>query len=250
MSAIIYGPFLSQVLFLLIAVFSLAEFYKLFNNTSANPNTTMGLVAGCLCYIVLTGISAGILQSKWIYLLMPALCILFIAELFRKKEQPFLNIAYSLTGIVYTVIPLSLLNFIPLIDDQYHYKILLGYFFLLWTYDTFAYVFGVLLGKHRMFERISPKKSWEGGIGGLISTIAMAFLLSRFFTELTSINWMVIAIIIAVTGTLGDLTESMLKRSLNIKDTGTILPGHGGLLDRFDALFLSVPFVLMYLMLR
>ena len=113
-----------------------------------------------------------------------------------------------------------------------------------------AYIFGRWLGKHRLFERISPKKSWEGSIGGTVFAIGMAYVIAQFFTELSPIDWMIITFIIVVTGTLGDLTESMLKRSVNVKDSGTLLPGHGGLLDRFDALLLSVPFVLMYLMLR
>ena len=161
-----------------------------------------------------------------------------------------MNIALTLAGIIYAVIPLALLNFICVIDHQYHYKILLGYFFVLWTHDIMAYIFGRWIGKHRLFERISPKKSWEGSIGGMLSAMGMAFALAQFFTELTTVDWIIITGIIVITGTLGDLVESMLKRSLNVKDSGTILPGHGGLLDRFDALFLSVPFVLVYLMLR
>ena len=113
-----------------------------------------------------------------------------------------------------------------------------------------AYIFGRWLGKHRLFERISPKKSWEGSAGGMLSAMGMAFVLAQFFTELATIDWIVITVIIVVTGTLGDLVESMLKRSLNVKDSGTLLPGHGGLLDRFDALFLSVPFVLLYLIFK
>ncbi len=246
-SAIIYGPLLSQVLFLWIALFSLAEFYKLFKNTPYNANATLGIVIGCICYIVITGIAADILDTKWIYILIPISSIIFFAELFRKKDQPFLNIALTLTGILYVIVPFALLNMIGIMNHEYHYKILLGYFFLLWTGDIMAYIFGRWLGKHRLFERISPKKSWEGSIGGMLSAVGMAFLIAQFFTELSTIDWVVITIIIVITGTLGDLTESLLKRSLSIKDSGNILPGHGGLLDRFDALLLSVPFVLMYL---
>ncbi len=250
MAAIIYGPLASQVLFLWIALFSLAEFYSLFKNTAHSPNTVVGIIVGCISYCVITGIAADLIPAKWIYILLPFFALIFIAELYRKQEQPFVNIALTIAGIIFAAIPFALLNIIAIIDHQYHYKILLGYFFVLWTHDIMAYIFGRWLGKHRLFERISPKKSWEGSIGGTLFAIGMAYVIAQFFTELSAMDWMVVTFIIVVTGTVGDLTESMLKRSVNVKDSGTILPGHGGLLDRFDALLLSVPFVLMYLMLR
>ncbi len=249
-SAIIFGPLSAQILFLWIALFSLAEFYRIFNTTTTKPNTFLGLIVGCVTYLLVSALAADFIAAKYLFVLLPLFSILFFAELYRKKEQPFANIALTLTGILYVVVPFSLLNVITIIDHQYHYKILLGYFFILWTSDIMAYIFGMWLGKHRLFERISPKKSWEGSIGGALSAVGMAVVIAQFFTELSTIDWIVITIIIVITGTLGDLTESMLKRSLNIKDSGNILPGHGGLLDRFDALLLSVPFVLFYLMIK
>lgn len=120
---------------------------------------------------------------------------------------------------------------------------------MLWTNDTGAYLAGRFFGKHKLFERISPKKTWEGSIGGGILTIGVAFILSVYFTNLDQTNWIVLAILVAVFGGLGDLVESMLKRSLNIKDSGNLLPGHGGILDRFDGLLLSIPFIYSYLYL-
>jgi phosphatidate cytidylyltransferase len=110
-----------------------------------------------------------------------------------------------------------------------------------------AYIVGMTLGKHKMFERISPKKSWEGAIGGFVFSIVAAYLISIFYNELTTIQWLIFASLIVVFGTFGDLAESMLKRSLNVKDSSSILPGHGGFLDRFDSLFLAVPAVYLYL---
>jgi phosphatidate cytidylyltransferase len=139
------------------------------------------------------------------------------------------------------------MNNLSVFQGFYNRGLILGYFFLLWSSDSFAYVFGNLLGKTKLFERISPKKSWEGFIGGLISTVAISFLLAYFNPEIATIHWVVIAVLIVVCGSLGDLTESLLKRSLNVKDSGSILPGHGGMLDRFDGLLLSAPFVFAYI---
>jgi len=127
--------------------------------------------------------------------------------------------------------------------------LLLGYFVILWINDTFAYLFGTAFGKHRLFERISPKKSWEGSIGGALISIIAAWLIASFTNSLPLIHWIVIAIIIVICGTLGDLVESMLKRSLNCKDSGTLLPGHGGILDRFDSVLISAPIIFVYIQL-
>ena len=248
--AIIYSSLTFQLLFLWIALLSLREFYNLIKSTGSSPNSTLGLIIGCACYLILTGIASGILSNHFAWIIIPTASTIFVAELYRKKQNPFLNIAYTLTGIIYVIIPFAMLHYISMVNGSYQYQNVLGFFILLWTSDSMAYVFGKWLGKHRLFERISPKKSWEGSVGGLISSVAVAYLLSRYFIQLTSLEWMVIAMIVVIAGTFGDLTESMLKRSINVKDSGTLLPGHGGLLDRFDGLFISVPFVLMYLMLR
>lgn len=147
------------------------------------------------------------------------------------------------------MLPFGLLSEIASFRDAYNPGILLGYFVLIWTSDTFAYLIGRKIGKNRLFERISPKKSWEGSAGGAVAAIAMAMLLSRIYPDIEVWIWMVMSSIIVITGTLGDLTESLLKRSLNVKDSGNILPGHGGLLDRFDAILLSAPFVWAFLSL-
>jgi len=123
----------------------------------------------------------------------------------------------------------------------------LGILFLIWSSDSGAYVVGSLIGRTRLFERISPKKSWEGTIGGGLFSLLVAYILSRYFLEIRTDQWLTLAVIVIVAGILGDLIESMLKRSLQIKDSGSILPGHGGILDRFDALIFAVPFAWVYL---
>jgi phosphatidate cytidylyltransferase len=126
---------------------------------------------------------------------------------------------------------------------------MIGYLGILWLNDTGAYFTGSLIGKHKLFERISPKKTWEGSIGGAVLAIATAYLASILFPQFSAWKWIGIGILTVIFGTLGDLVESALKRSLNIKDSGTILPGHGGILDRFDAVLVSVPFVFVFLSL-
>jgi len=125
---------------------------------------------------------------------------------------------------------------------------MLGFFIILWTSASLAYVCGRLFGKRKLYERISPKKTWEGFIGGVVFTIAASWLVGEYIGGLQHLHWMVIGGIVAITGTLGDLVESMFKRSIGVKDSGTLLPGHGGILDRFDAVLISSPFVVMYIL--
>lgn len=184
----------------------------------------------------------------------------FLYDLFSNRENPFQNISMNITGIIYCVLPFILLfqctkiiefkmntpglHYSPEIHPYYF---VLGYFLIVWTNDVMAYFTGRAIGKHKLFERISPKKTWEGFFGGFIFSIGAAILISWYLFFLTTIDWIIIAIIISVFGTLGDLVESMLKRSLQVKDSSNILPGHGGFLDRFDATLIAAPFVYLYL---
>lgn len=133
----------------------------------------------------------------------------------------------------------------PQVDD-YFSGLLIGLFVIIWSSDVFAYLVGSAIGKNRLFERVSPKKSWEGSIGGLSFALLAAYILSLIYPQISLVNWLVLAIIIVIAGTFGDLVESMLKREAGVKDSGTILPGHGGVLDRFDATIFAVPFVFVY----
>jgi phosphatidate cytidylyltransferase len=132
---------------------------------------------------------------------------------------------------------------------SYSFTLPLGFLILQWSSDTFAYLVGRQFGKYKLFERISPKKTMEGFVGALILTMAMGFFLSQFWDDISTKDWIVVAAIVVVFGTLGDLVESLLKRNLSIKDSGSILPGHGGVLDRFDGVFISAPAVYFYLLL-
>lgn len=237
----IFGDWYFYTLFGLVSIVSLNEFYHLFNKTENSPNISQGLILGSLLYIIgiysITNIELNIYFIALIILIFP---LIAFAELFRAKKTPFFNMGITFIGIIYIITPFLIINLLRL--NQTDYWLVLSIFLLTWTSDTFAYLVGRKIGKHKLFERLSPKKSWEGFIGGFLATIFVGFLIA-YLTEDNMIKFMIYGAIISVFGTLGDLVESMLKRSLKIKDTGNILPGHGGLLDRFDAIIFVIPII-------
>lgn len=182
----------------------------------------------------------------WIALIMFRL----ILELYMKEDNPISNLAYSMMSQIYIALPFALMT---AISEFWKPNVILLIFILIWVNDTGAYLVGSTIGRHRLFLRISPKKSWEGFFGGLLFTIATGLILCRLcptFFSLPQIYWLwaVIAAIATVAGTWGDLVESMIKRRLHLKDSGNIIPGHGGILDRIDSLLLVVPAVFLFLM--
>jgi phosphatidate cytidylyltransferase len=229
------------------------EFYKLMAPTQLSANKLPGLTIGLLFFCLICLYSIGYIEINLFWVIVPLISVVFVLELYRKHDYPFQNIAITLFGVLYVVVPLSLLVLIGFPERSvsgYESKVIMGFFFLLWSNDTGAYLTGISIGKHPMFPRISPKKSWEGFTGGLVFTLLVAFIISKYFTELQRMDWMIIAVIICIFGVWGDLIESMLKRSLQIKDSGNILPGHGGILDRFDSVLFSAPIVFVYLQLK
>jgi phosphatidate cytidylyltransferase len=245
-AAIIFNQIIFSGLFFIITILGLSEFYKLWKGGGKNLQEYFGITLGALTYLGLASVSNNLINVDFLLLLLPLIMGAFIVELYRNKPSPFENVALTLSGVLYIAVPFGLLNFLYVSSDHYFYILLLSYFVLLWINDTFAYLFGMTFGKHRLFERISPKKSWEGSVGGGLTAILTAWIFSRYETSIPFIHWAVIALIIVVAGTLGDLVESMMKRSLQIKDSGNILPGHGGILDRFDAVLISAPIVFVY----
>src|SRR5690606_24914284 len=212
------------------------------------------ILTSIITFVVLSLVIAGKAESKYVAFPLLVLFLPFVIELYRKSKTPFVNISYTIFGVFYITLPFAMLYHIGFYNNhqfssEFSYALIWGFFFILWSNDTGAYLSGKYLGKHKLFERISPKKTWEGSIGGAILSIVVAYVCSMYFDEITSKDWIIVAIITVIFGSLGDLVESMLKRSLNIKDSGNILPGHGGILDRFDGLFLSIPFIYAYLTL-
>lgn len=249
---IIFNPFSFYILFALISILGLNEFYNLSKKNNANPQKIIGIITGFVLFSSNFLYASGNIEAKIFLINIPFIVLIFINELYRKKEQPFINIAYTFLGILYIALPFSLCNYLVLQPSNeviYTPHILLGLFILLWTSDSGAYVVGSQIGKRRLFPRISPKKSWEGSIGGAVFALIAAWIMSLYFKELILTDWLIIAIITVVSGTYGDLSESLFKRSIDVKDSGNILPGHGGILDRFDSVLLAAPLVFTYVQL-
>lgn len=255
LSGIMYNYVSFASLFFVVSIWGLYEFYQLSEKLGAKPYKWIGLITGGFLYLASTYFFSFLEIN--LYHLVPAfLFIVFLVALFDKNQNTLLNITYTLTGIVYAVIPFVLLLQIACFDNGIHYDLIpfnshyvLGIILLIWLNDSAAYLVGSFIGKHKLYERISPGKTWEGTIGAAIITMCCSYVISIWFPELAFIHWLVISIIVAIIGTAGDLVESMLKRQAGVKDSGKIMPGHGGILDRFDSLLFVSPFIYAYLQL-
>jgi phosphatidate cytidylyltransferase len=247
-TAVCYSPWTYFIVFFIICFFTLLEFFRLIESDSIITQRMLGMLSGIFLFILTFLAEMRIIESRYYFLLFPLLALVFIVKLYnRSDKKPFVNIAFTFLGLLYISLPVSLLNFAVFEEGTYHYEIILGTLLILWATDTGAYFAGTFLGKHKLFERISPKKTWEGFVGGALLALVFAYGMSRFYASLSLAEWMGLGAIIIVCGTLGDLVESLLKRSMAIKDSGTVLPGHGGFLDRFDGLLICSPFLVAYL---
>lgn len=249
---VLYSDYTFLVLFLVIGALAQLEFYKLVGSISDNlPLTFYGTFCGIVMHVLTFFIEKGDLAYQNYYILSPLLTLIFFIKLYKSKdEKPFKNIAYTFLGIIYVALPFTLLTVLAYIkNDTYDPNIVLGCLFLLWASDSGAYFAGTKFGKTKLFERVSPKKSWEGSIGGMVTAMVVATIISRYFTNYSAFQWYAIGVIIVVAGTYGDLVESLFKRSINIKDSADTIPGHGGFLDRFDGLLLSIPFIIPFVKL-
>jgi len=263
LSCIMFNYVSFAALFFTVSVLGLYEFYQLAEKLGAKPYKIMGLISGALLFgfvAVSNTIYAPIITNYFPFIL--AVCfLLFVAGLLDKKPNTVLNIAYTLMGLVYAVLPFMLLVYISCLHNAYEFEhwysgialynshYVLGIILLIWASDTGAYLVGSLIGKNKLYERISPGKTWEGSVGAALLNIACAYFIAILFPELALKHWIVISILVSVFGTIGDLVESMLKRQAGVKDSGKIMPGHGGILDRFDSLLFVSPFIYAYLKL-
>lgn len=234
--------------FLVICMVCIYEFYNLFLNYGKKPLRYYGIFLTLVIYISSFLISYQLLDATYFLVLYPLFTLGFMIKLYDPNEkEAFENIALTLLGVVYVAIPFASLNMIVFINGVYSYQVILGIFFTVWIHDIGAYFIGYRYGKHQLFARISPNKSWEGSIGGGVMAMIMAYILSQYLSDLFWWQWLGISLIITVIGTHGDLIESMLKRNIQVKDSGEALPGHGGFLDRFDNLLISAPFIALFL---
>lgn len=247
LSAFYFGMVTTFVLMGVVILLGLLEFYNLFNaNQQASPCKLTGVLGGVVLYLLLIAPLIFHLSANIRFFTILLVALPFLVEIYRNKSTPISNLAVLLFGWLYLVIPFSLVVWISshFIGSQ----LLVGLFILVWTNDTFAYLSGRYLGKHKLFERISPNKTWEGTVGGIIFAVFGGFLFA-YFTNQQYEFWIIAALIIAVASIYGDLFQSMMKRSVGLKDSGSILPGHGGILDRFDAVIYAIPFFFVWLVL-
>lgn len=252
LGAIILSEFASAILFFFIILLGTREFYNFFKGSDVNPQKRTGIISSLVYFTITVFIDQFSLKPIALYLLIPFTFFIFLRELFLNHKNPIANISYTLLGMIYVALPMTLLYELSFINNnqfggEYNYQIVLGFFFLLWANDTGAYLIGRKFGKHKLFERISPKKTWEGSIGGAVLGLIVGYFNAQLFPDLSLFNWMIVALLVVIFGSLGDLVESMFKRSLGIKDSGKLLPGHGGILDRFDGIFIAAPVVYTYL---
>ena len=224
----------------IFTILGLNEFYNLFKDSKTVSVLPMqGTIIGFAVFALFGASLLNWMPDKFILMMIPLLFLSMIIELWRKKEQPLLNLGIQFLGYFYVVVPFVLMIFMQSKTIESH--LLIFMFLLIWTNDTFAYLTGRMIGKTKLIERISPNKTWEGTIGGIVMTLVVALIIA-YFNDKDFLFWGISAVIIAPGAIYGDLLESLFKRSLNIKDTGNIMPGHGGILDRFDAVLFTVPF--------
>ena len=246
--SILWNKYSFAVVFIGFTAMATAEFYKLVEDLTHTPRGTKFVdVLGSIMLFLTLYIYAdkdfdmsGIITAPYLVYFL----VRFIMQLYDKAERPLEGWAYSFLGQIYVALPFALCN---ILYYRFSPLILLSLFAFIWVNDTGAYLVGCTIGKHRLFERISPKKSWEGFWGGLILAAGAAYLASLYIDVLNTWQWIGLALICSVFGTWGDLCESLIKRSLNVKDSGNTLPGHGGWLDRFDSILLAVPAAILYL---
>ena len=251
-------PEAMMFLFALVTALSVWEFTGLVNNSGdVRVNRFICTVAGVYLFLAFAGFCSGITPAAVFIPYLLTVVYLFISELYTKAPNPINNWAYTMLSQMYIALPFSMINVVAFHSTGdahvYDYLLPLSIFIFLWTNDTGAYISGSLLGRHKLFPRVSPGKSWEGSIGGGLLVLAVAALVGYLANSsegghtLSIPAWMGLGLGVVFFGTWGDLVESLFKRTLGIKDSGNILPGHGGMLDRFDSSLMAFPAAVVYL---
>ena len=255
-------------LMLVVAIGSLLEFYKMVQIAGHKPMAKYGVIVTGIIVLLNAFVAAQLIPAELLALITLLFIIPFIMQLYNKNGNPFVDISVTLMGIVYVAMPISLMIWIAIggliegslcslrelfsscvtISDLYHPIVVLFCILLIWVNDVGAYLVGVSIGRRKLFQRISPKKSWEGFFGGVLVAVLFG-MFAGVVMDQSILKWAGLGVIVAVSGVYGDLVESMFKRSVGLKDSGSIMPGHGGFLDRFDALLFAIPFIFVYFIL-
>jgi phosphatidate cytidylyltransferase len=239
------------VLFALIITGGLLEYFDIASEVYDPFQKWLGVIIGLGIFTLTFFHAQRQISSTWFLLIFAGFFLVSIADLLNKKANP-MNTAISVLGITYIAGSLSTTNYLvfnkSLGDlNHYHFEFILSIFIITWMNDTMAYLTGSKLGKHSLIKRISPKKTWEGTIGGFVFACIVTLIISHFFLPLSLYEALILGAIISVSANLGDLFESSLKRNAGKKDSGKLLPGHGGVLDRFDAAIFAIPFSFFYI---
>ncbi len=250
--ALLYSQWSFGALLMAITLGGVGEFYKMSKAKGIEPQ----LVAGYTSAAAIFGVgfdyffNDSTFNIQLLLFLMLVLPLMFVTELFKGGDRPLSNVGTTVLALIYVAAPMAMLAGVPLLltGGVWNPLAMILYIIIIWSNDTFAYLVGVPFGKHRLNERISPKKSWEGFFGGIVGAILVS-ILAAYIIDGLYVMWIGVGVITSVVGCLGDLVESMFKRTCGVKDSGNILPGHGGWLDRFDGLIFSAPFVFVYLIL-
>ncbi|SET03132.1 phosphatidate cytidylyltransferase [Prevotella sp. kh1p2] len=253
-------PLAMIFLFALITGMTIWEYCGLVNDLrNVTVNRFIATVAGVYFFLAVAGVNSGYVQTNGVFVpYLLTIIYLFISELYVKTENAINDWAYAMLSQLYIALPLSMINVLafrtaPDGAISFYYLLPLCIFIFLWTNDTGAYCCGSLFGKHKLFPRISPGKSWEGSIGGGVLVLIVAASIGWFENQganlsgLTIAQWVGLGLVVVFFGTWGDLVESLFKRTLGVKDSGNVLPGHGGMLDRFDSSLMAIPAAVVYL---
>lgn len=253
-------PLAMIFLFALITGMAIWEYCGLVNEVKdVTVNRFISTVAGVYFFLCVAGINSGIIQTNGVFIpYVLTIVYLFISEIYTKNSNAINDWAYTMLSQMYIALPLAMINVLAFRQsadgvNHFYYLLPMCVFIFLWANDTGAYCFGSLLGKHKLFPRISPGKTWEGSIGGGIFVLIISAIIGVLETKsdnLSGLNipeWIGLGLTIVFFGTWGDLVESLFKRTLGIKDSGSILPGHGGILDRFDSALMAIPAAVIYL---
>ena len=253
---IVVSPLTFALVFSVITGLTSWEFGTIVNqHGGAQVNRFINTVAAVYLFFAFFGYSTGMTGTEAFVPYLLSIIYLLVSELYRQAADPLRNWAYAFASQIYVALPFALLNVLAFQPDgngvisRYVWAYPLAVFIFLWCNDTGAYVFGSLLHKripYKLFPRISPGKSWIGSVGGALLCVAVAFVIGHYVPELPVAVWVGMALVVCVFGTWGDLVESLLKRQFGLKDSGNILPGHGGMLDRFDSALLAIPAVVLY----
>lgn len=248
--AIWAGLYTYAALFLIVQCLALYELFKLNGSSGGRPTLVSLWIASTAIFFTFLLVSLGQIPLYFVALVMPLFLFSAISGIVSGAPNPLLRVATAITGLVFICLPLGVMHVVVVSPDYFDSWLLIGILILIWVYDASAYIFGSLLGRIKLAPRISPLKTVEGVIGGALMCALAAWGVSAWIWRFPLAEWLAFAAIVVVFGTMGDLLESMLKRHSGVKDSGALLPGHGGILDRFDNFFFSIPVIAIYILLR